>query len=360
MARGERAAETSSDPLAVPAELRERWDALAPATANVFSTREWAEIWWRHFGAGRTPAVSLVADGAQAPLALLALAREQRGGLRLARFLGHGVADELGPVCAPADLPAALRALREACAGDDLLLAERLAGRGDLRTLGGTVVRSESSPVIALAQEGGWEGYLSARSANFRQQVRRRARRLPRALELRYRLSDPGTLARDLDALIALHSARWQGRSRAFAGAAGRFHREFTRLAAERGWLRLWLAESRGRPVAAWYGFRFAGVESFYQSGRDPALERDGVGAAILEHSIREAFADGMREYRLLRGDEAYKRRYASFDPQVRTLAVPGRPLGRLAVGAAAALVRRPRGRTLLLSCARGALREGR
>jgi CelD/BcsL family acetyltransferase involved in cellulose biosynthesis len=349
MASGERAVATEIDSLAATAGLRGHWDDLALSAANVFSTWEWTSVWWRHLGRRGTPAVSLLRDRSGRELALLPLARERRAGLRLVRFLGHGVGDELGPVCDPADLPVALAALRDACAEDDLLLAERLPGRFDPRPLAGTMLRSEASPIIALAEEGSWEGYLAGRSANFRQQARRRARRLARTLELTYRLTGtPDTLERDLDALIALHSLRWDGRSRAFAGAREAFHREFARRALERGWLRLWLAESGGRPVAAWYGFRFAGVESFYQSGRDPSLERYGLGAAILEHSIREAFADGMREYRLLRGDEAYKQRYASHDPQVHTLAVPGRLLGRGVVACAAALLGRPRGRALL------------
>ena len=33
---------------------RDEWDALAATTGNVFSTWEWAAIWWKHFGAGRT------------------------------------------------------------------------------------------------------------------------------------------------------------------------------------------------------------------------------------------------------------------------------------------------------------------
>ena len=28
------------------------WDALAEGSGNVFATREWLTLWWRHFGTG--------------------------------------------------------------------------------------------------------------------------------------------------------------------------------------------------------------------------------------------------------------------------------------------------------------------
>jgi CelD/BcsL family acetyltransferase involved in cellulose biosynthesis len=202
--------------------------------------------------------------------------------------------------------------------------------------------------VVALSAEGDWESYLAARSANFRQQVRRRARGAARA-GVRFRLvSKRSQLSDALDALIALHAAHWGERSQAFAGPRELFHREFAALALERGWLRLWLAEAGGTPVAAWHGFRFAGAEYFYQSGRDRAWDRERVGAVLLEHTIREAFADGMREYRLLRGDESYKQRYASESKNVVTIATAGTPLARGGVSVARKLAHARVGRALM------------
>jgi CelD/BcsL family acetyltransferase involved in cellulose biosynthesis len=334
--------------------FRGRWAEAAAASYNVFSTWEWTSVWWRHFGSGRSLEVWGVRDDDERTVALLPLTRERRGPLRLVRFAGHGVADELGPVCAAEDRIAATAALRDAVDGADVLIAERLRCDWPLRLLGGRILSEDDSPVVALAAEGDWEAYLGARSSNFRQQVRRRERKLQRALDVRFRLADdPARLDADFDALVTLHRARWGRLSSSFSGPREAFHREFAAVALSRGWLRLWLAESQGVPVAAWYGFRFAGVESYYQSGRDPAWDRHAVGAGILEHSIREAFADGMREYRLLRGDETYKRRYASAPGSVVTVALPGSAGGGALVAAVEALAARPRGRRLVSRLAR-------
>jgi CelD/BcsL family acetyltransferase involved in cellulose biosynthesis len=244
--------------------------------------------------------------------------------MRVARFVGHGPADQLGPVGPPGN-GAGAEALRTLASQFDLLLAERLPGTGWTGRLGGHVLQREASPVIAVP-EGGWESYLSSRSSNFRSQIRRKERKLLAEHDPRFRLSsDPDRLREDLETLIRLHHARWgEERSAALRSRAANFHFEFARAALERGWLRLWVAEIQGRPVAAWYGFRFAGAESYYQSGRDPRWDRQSVGLVLMAHTIREAMSDGVAEYRLLRGDEPYKDRLATGDEGLETLAVAG------------------------------------
>ena len=313
---------------------RESWNPLAERTANIFSTWEWAEVWWRHFGAGRT--LMLGALRSRGRQAILPLYGERRAGIRVWRFLGHGVADQLGPVADPADMATAMSGLAATLSERGVLLAERMPAERDwTHELGGHVIHQETCGYIDLADEGSWEDYLRARSSNFRQQVRRRAKRLQRGLGLSFRLCDDADrLQADFDALISLHHARWGTASRAFDGPREAFHREFARRALERGWLRLWVAEAEGTPVAVWYGFRFAGIESYYQSGRDPGWDRYSIGAGLLEHSIRDAFADGMREYRMLRGDESYKGRYAGRSAPLSTIAVSRGSAGGAVVSA--------------------------
>jgi CelD/BcsL family acetyltransferase involved in cellulose biosynthesis len=316
-------------------DARDDWARLAEDAGNVFLTWEWMAGWWKHFGAGEEPLVFVCRDRAGRAIAILPFAVIERGPLVIARFMGHGPADELGPVCAPADrarVAGAIQlALREA--GGDLFLGEQLPGDADWSAwLGGSVVRREASPTI-YSPDTGWEGYLKQKSANFREQVRARERRLRQHHEVTYRLaSDPERLQSDLDVLFQLHRARWGDEMTSFRSEP--FHREFAAAALSRGWLRLWFLELDGHPAAAWYGFRFSDVEAFYQSGRDPHLGRASVGFVLLAHTIREALDEGAREYRLLRGDEPYKYRFAHADRGVLTVAHGRGLLGKAAVTA--------------------------
>jgi CelD/BcsL family acetyltransferase involved in cellulose biosynthesis len=325
---------------------REYWPALAERSRNLFATWEWISTWWRHFGAGRELAGAVARRAGGEPAAILPLYVYGRGPLTVLRFIGHGPGDWLGPIHGPEDRELAAEALLAKFADGrcDVLLAERVrADQLSTQSLGGTPLRREAFPILPF-RDRSWDQLLAERSANFRQQVRRRERRLERAHQLSYRLTtDPERLDSDLELLFALHDAHWQhGQSSAFASARRAFHREFARLALAQGWLRLWVMELDSTPVAAWYGFRYAGAECYYQSGRDPAHDDGSVGFVLLCHTIRAAIEDGAAAYWFLRGDHSYKDRFAEQDPAVETIALAHTRRGRAALAAVVQLDRLP------------------
>ena len=319
--------------------------SVAEESRNVFATPEWLAVWWKHFGEDRPLRLRAVREGSRL-VALLPLYLWRSGPPRTLRFLGHGPSDVMGPICAPSDRAVAAAALEEVLGepGWDVLLAERLAS-GDVlpASLRAREIQSEPSPVLAF-DDMSWDDFLASKSSNFRQQVRRRERKLAEQHELRFRLADdPARLDADLEVLFRLHEERWREEgSGALRERRSAFHREFAHLALERGWLRLWLLELDGRPAAAWYGLRFAERELYYQAGRDPAFEKQAVGFVLLCHTVREAMNDGMREYDFLRGGEGYKDRFTDDDTVVRTFAAGRGALGRAVVAVA------PRARRLL------------
>jgi CelD/BcsL family acetyltransferase involved in cellulose biosynthesis len=330
--------------------LREEWTNLAEHGQNVFATWEFATTWWEHFGAGRRLVTVGCRDSGGELLAILPLYFWRRRPLRVMRFLGNGAGDILGPVCRPKrseDAAGALRRLLEVAPWDwDVFVGENLPGEQDWpRQLGGHLIRREGNPVLRASD--GFEGFLEQRSANFRSQVRRGERRLARRYHVRFRLSDSTTLDADLDALFRLHQARF-GEQSAFAGGRTAFNRAFARQAEERGWLRLWILELDGRPVAAQYGFRFGGVESFYQSGRDPELRHESLGMVLLSHAIRSAADEGVREFALLRGHEPYKYRFATDDRGLDSVCVTRGRAGAAALAFVKAVRSFPTARKLL------------
>lgn len=316
-------------------DLREDWERLAEASGNIFSTWEWASIWWSTLGKGREPVIGRVRSDAGATTGLVPLAR-RRGPVRTLRFAGAGTADQVGVLCAPEareETAAELRRLVEDTP-HDVFLAERLAGdEGWTASLGAEPTLRESSPVVEIETDD-WEAFLAARSSNFRQQVRKFERRLERDHDLRFhQTTSHDELSRHLDLVFQLHAARWgEGTTDFQRHPARAFHEQFAAAALERGWLRLWIAELDGRPAAAWYGFRFGGADWFYNQGRDPAFERSSVGFVLTAHALREAVHDGMREYKFLLGGEDYKKRFASEDHGLETFVLPHTKRGRLGV----------------------------
>jgi CelD/BcsL family acetyltransferase involved in cellulose biosynthesis len=263
------------------------------------------------------------------------------------RFAGHGPSDLMGPVCAADDRAMAADALEQVLDdGDwDVLLAERLASSDVLpESLRERMLQEEPSPVLHIDGRS-WDDYLASKSSNFRQQARRRERKLAKEHEIAFRLADdPDRLDADLEDLFLLHNLRWQGYSGALLERRAAFHRDFAHRALERGWLRLWLLEVNRRTVAAVYGLRFGNRELFYQAGRDPDYDRHAVGSVLMIHTIREAFGEGLDAYDFLRGGEYYKDRFTDDDTVVETWAAGRGALGRTTVAVA------PRMRSLLAS----------
>lgn len=340
-------------PLGAPAALADRWDGLAEAAGNPYGTREWVEAWWESHGGDGTLDIRGAHDSDGRLAAILPLYRRRLGPATVVRFLGHGPADELGPLCAPGDASLAVAALRWIATESArvVVLADRLPREGSpAALLAGAAVRRESSPALVTAGRS-WDEWLSGQSANFRQQVRRRQRKLAREHGLRIRLSDDSArLQDDLGVLFRLHRARWAGGGSAWPSPADEaLHRAFAPRALERGWLRLWIAEVDGQPAAAWYGLRYAGRDWYYQAGRDPAWDRLAIGFVLLVHTVRDAFENGAREYRFGLGDEAYKERFATTDPGLVTAVLAQPAVERLLRTGAAGLRRLPpRARALL------------
>jgi CelD/BcsL family acetyltransferase involved in cellulose biosynthesis len=302
--------------------LQSAWHPLAESSGNVFATWEWISTWWRHFGQDRELAVLTVRRGGELT-GIVPLYRWSRRPFSLLRFVGHGSSDELGAICAPADRMAVADGVRRALElmPWSVLLAEHVPPASGWDTmLTGTRLRPQGSPVVHFG-DGGWEAYLKARSRNLRGQVGQRRRALEREHRTTFRLvTRRDELPEAMAALFRLHALRWPEGSEFLRQQE--FHTEFASTALSRGWLRLWLLDVDGEVVAASYGFRFGGSESYYQAGRDPRYDHRSVGFLLLAHALEQAARDGVGEYRLLRGREPYKYRFATADPNVETVAV--------------------------------------
>ena len=153
-------------------------------------------------------------------------------------------------------------------------------------------------------------------------ELRRKERRLE-SRGLHYRdVTEPSRLDGALDTLFDLHRARWREEaSRWFAGQEP-FQRAFSRIALERGWLRLRILELDGRAAAVYHGFRLGPGEWSHQFGRDPAYDELSVGLLLTAHAVRRAFEEGAAEFHLGPGGQPYKFRFATDDPGLETIGI--------------------------------------
>ena len=164
------------------------------------------------------------------------------------------------------------------------------------------------APYLELPES--WDDYLAGQSRNRRQTLKRKERKLRREHEVRVLDYGPERLEEGWRRLRALHELRWDGAGAFQDPEVVALHRRFTAELARRGALWLSCLEVDDRPTAAWYGFPYRDTVYFYQSGRDPAYDRQSVGDILMAAMIRRAIERGYRRFDFLRGEESYKWRW--------------------------------------------------
>lgn len=318
-------------------ELKEDWRAVAEQSRNVFSTWEWASVWWKHFGRERPLLVTVCRERSSGrPVAVIPLCRTHRLPLRIVKFVGYGPADLLGPISAPQDQDLAYKALawtlQYGDIGWDIFQGDDLPS-GELHpSLHGIVRNVQGCPTIE-STDLTWPAYLAGKSHHFRDQLRRRELKLTKNHKVKFRLIEtPECLNASMNDIR--HLSRTGGQPVALFGPQGEFQREFAALSLKMGWLRWWHMEIDDVLAAAYYGFRFNNIESWYQIGRDPAWNKYSLGFILLAHVTKQALSDGIDEIRLGRGDPHYKMRFATSNPQVQTVALTNGPIGCMLLGA--------------------------
>jgi CelD/BcsL family acetyltransferase involved in cellulose biosynthesis/peptidoglycan/xylan/chitin deacetylase (PgdA/CDA1 family) len=310
-------------------KLSDSWNALlADSTSNtIFLTWEWAEAWWKNYGAGRPLFVlsawegnslegiapffvegvtrygwqwlclKLVGDGSRDSDYLDCIARRGREHDVIAAFLQflgshpdrwnylefHGTPE--GSPC--------------------LAVLQNFAREKSWR------VSSEAIPCATLALPRNWADYLRLLKPRFRTKVRSTLSYFDeniRATPYSYR--DERTIDQGLAIFFDLHTRRWQTKSQSgvFQDLAKQnFYRDISRAALRQGWLAFHRLDWGERPLAMQYGFLYNQRFFLLQEGYDPEFAALRPGIALRASLMRHWISSGLSEYDFLAGAAAYK-----------------------------------------------------
>jgi len=331
------------DPAAFQA-LREEWDELLAASLadSFFLTWEWLYAWWTHLAGDRRLFLLVARQGGRlvaiAPLSLRARRVAGVVPLRSVEFLGADrlSSDYLDVIVRrgwEADaIPALARYLADARLALELASVRRAGCAAAALSRALTQRRwrmweipTAVCPFIDLSGHT-WESYLGTLESKPRNDFLRLLKNLTKKFSVRLEPASSEPQRREFMVhLVRLHNLRWQnlgGSDALHTADLVAFHDEVSRVTLERGWLRLFVLWLDGQPVASLYGFRYGRTFYFVQTGFDPAYGRHAVGLITVGLTIKSAIAEGAEEYDFLRGDEAYKFRWAREVRHLATLEV--------------------------------------
>jgi CelD/BcsL family acetyltransferase involved in cellulose biosynthesis len=313
-------------------KLREEWNGLLQSSASncVFLTHQWMSTWWKHLREARQLSILTARESGQLiGIMPLALRPPQYARMmpRLLEFIASGLigSDYLDAIIQRGREGEVIRGFSGELSRRGMMLQfSQLRRHACVVSVLPEILRRDRwtaqetginvCPFIDLTNHT-WETYLGTLGSSQRYNFNRRLRALHKAFDVRLEsIGSSNDAQRGLDVLMELHRKRWdcRGNSEAFPSSSTiEFHREFVRLAADSGWLRLYILALDDRPVAAIYGMRYGPTFYFYQSGFDPAFSKNSVGLVMMGLSIKAAIEEGASEYDLLHGDEEYKFHWA-------------------------------------------------
>ena len=324
-------------------QLEREWNAaLARGPRDEPMLRhEWLRAYIENFAAGATLRTFLVREGREIHAALPLIEtrdrsadtcfvpmvtwslpindQSQRGGMLLGRRAQQGIELVFKAVTARPEwdrlrlreLPAGaaewkLRDLAEA-AGYPCGLWVSL--RSPYLTLPEEVEELKSSKVKKEKQKQNVTGYEiieASLDAKFRQNLRRRRRRLAEQGEVKYEIVD-GKDAKRLDEALAdffdIEASGWKGKDGTAIARKPElvgFYTQIARDAARRGSLALGLLRLNGRPIAAHLSIVQGGRHYLIKIGYDESLHEFSPGQQLVSEAIKDSCARRLREFDFL------------------------------------------------------------
>jgi CelD/BcsL family acetyltransferase involved in cellulose biosynthesis len=312
------------------------WNRLVKLSGadHPFLTHEWVRVWWNCFGADASLRIILVKAGAE-PVAIapFMLTHDRKYGFKMRRL--RLIHNDHTPKCGfimtgdTKEIYGAIwnRLLEEKEQWDFIEFPQMSAEsetREQLEHLAAEngfitgIVLSNNSPYVRLT--GSWESYTKHLRKHHRSNINNRLNRLqklgPVNLEL---VSSQEELSEALEEGYRLEAAAWKGDEGTAIDSSAElreFYTTFARVAADRGWLRLYFLKVDGKRIAFDYCICYQNKLYSLKIGYDPEFASYSPCNLLKYLMMREVFELGLAEKHFLGTDDKWKLDWAQHTQQ--------------------------------------------
>jgi len=295
-------------------ELRQPWNDIYLSSQGglLFSSPDWAEAWWKHFGEGSTLLTgSVEEDGKVIGIAPLRL---QDGALR---FIGADnlfdfqdfVIENGREESFYSALLQYLSEIKATALDMSPLLPNSSACRFLIplaRERGLDVTCSQDEVTVSLDLPADLPSYLALLSGKQRRELLRKERRLNEEGDVYYRVKDRADDS-DIDLFFNFFRESREDKNRFLTPVVELFMRDIISSSQARNMLRLGMLELNSRPIAATLCFEYQCGMYLYNSGYSPDHRWLSAGLLSKYYSIRDSIVKRRLYYDFLKGAEKYK-----------------------------------------------------
>ena len=304
--------------------LRNDWDNLLSRSAanNLFLTFDWQYTWWEHFGMKKSLFILLVKKQ-ESLIAIAPFMIVTRLGFKVLEFIGQGRSDYLDFIICQ-DTHTVIKSIFEYLLANSKLwqvvhLSDIAWTQDQIQNIRKVTPDLLSSyrlyttcPYVSIASS--WDDFLKSKSQRFRKRLRYNFNRIAAQ-------TDSEILKLTKDAVTAeLPEYLWEVEKNSWKYKTGTAHLEnesirnffrdiFLKFAAK-DWIEIWMAKHNGIPVA--FEVNYLYNNRVYSQEGSYDLSYDGYGSILTQFALRDAVEKQYLEYDFLRGDEDYKKLWAS------------------------------------------------
>jgi CelD/BcsL family acetyltransferase involved in cellulose biosynthesis len=297
-------------------ELQNQWRALVSEidAATPLHLPAWQFTWWNHFGSGQLRTLAFFDEDEL--VGLIPCFRHEWEGAQQLTLIGSGITDFLEPPIRAGYESAVAERLKgylqsqtdwDLCNWQDLSSETPLQALSESGNL--SVRKAEEILCTAIPLNGNFDDYWQTRSNELKRNVRRYTQKAEAEGTIQFEAHENPGLAL-MDALIELHSARWEKRGESgmiAANQSAHFLRDIATQFANEKILRLLTLQWKDQIVAIIFAFSWRKTMYGYLSAFDPQFEKLGFGRILLFDAIKYASSTGHTSWNFLRGEEPYK-----------------------------------------------------
>jgi len=317
----------------------------AEACALPFQCASWSATILETLGrdAPVRPAITLVTDGAGAPLMLVPLLVRRAHGLRVLEFIDFGLADYNAPLIradfarhlADGGFPPLWRRIVDAAGPVDAVTVDKIPEAvGPVPNPFMQLAPRHGGDSFQVVRQGGFADYLKTRSPSLVSNSKVKRRRLERLGHVELRVARTAAeIERTVATIIAQKSRRYEATGRADLmrqEARRRFYETIARREADGGLVHLSALCVDGGIVAAHLGLAFRGGFYWVVPTFDDRLARCSPGRLLMLDLMEWAFGAGFDTFDFTCGNDPYKHDWANRISPLHTLREGLTPAGRL------------------------------
>jgi len=236
-----------------------------------------------------------------------------------ARFIGHSdVCDYLDFIVAPGKEKAFFKALVKYFRQQGITHLDLRPLRSDssvltsffdvAQTLGCKTSCEPEDVSWEMALPATWDEFLGNLTGKQRHEIRRKLRRLEKAIPFKYRIvEDVDFVREEMNTFFDLFRKNREDKAAFMTPRLRSFFRSLAEAMAEVRILKLFFLELNGTPAAAVMCFDYGRTRYLYNNGYDQQFKSLSVGVLSKVLNIKDGTEKGIKVYDFLKGSEDYK-----------------------------------------------------